>query len=355
MDWSREAIEQICKVAQDRINLTTARSLMARHSREEPPNDPRHLTDTRTRVSNLLEYSLAYELNQMLLQENNGHFVSCVLWNVFPDLVIRDGAGQTVVGLEVKALHTAAEEKSANLATAISQIVAETDFMVVMIWGWERSDENGGGMRYPRIYFSEVFSAQAIARIRDYTWLKSQGNRIKGIDISTPIISSEDAPAKFKAEEGNLGKLMRIKFNSETSVQLHGYSELKNEGDRLERFQNRILGSALIEVFKEVCFGLGISQITHLETSEYPSQCQRLATGKARNGSSFHLYAGPRLDPLMLPADQAGTLVLWLGRKLEWRILKKQANSWIALGNGLKAETAIGQIDKLICEPIPEV
>jgi hypothetical protein len=347
MEWTREKIEELCESAQDRINSTTAKSLMARHAREEPPNDPRHLTDTRTRVSTLLEYSLAYELNDLLMERSDGQFISCVLWNVFPDLVIRNSAGDTIAGLEVKALHTAAEEKSANLATPVSRINASTDYLVVMIWGWERSDEDGREMRFPRIYFSEVFNAHAIARIRDYTWLSNQNDRIKGVDLATPIISQVNSEDQFKAEEGNLGKLMRIKLTPNASTSLKGYSDLRTEGDRLERFQNRILGSALIEVFKEVCYGLGVSDISHTETADYPQQSTLLASGRTKTEERLQLYAG-RTDQRSLPTEPDGTVVLWLGRKLDWRVFKRQRGQWEMLGSGLKAETAISQIDGLI-------
>ena len=320
---------------------------MARHAREEPPNDPRHLTDTRTRVSTLLEYSLAYELNNLLMSGADGNFISCVLWNVFPDLVIRNARGDTVAGLEVKALHTAAEEKSANLATGLSRIGASTDFLVVMIWGWERSEENEREMRFPRIYFSEVFDAHLIARIRDYTWLSNQRGRIKGIDLATPIIAQVDSTDHFKAEEGNLGKLMRIRFAPDTSEQLHDYAKLKDEGRRLETFQERLIGRALTEVFKEVCFGLNVSDISAQEVTGYPQEASQLASGKTHSGEELFLYAGNRIERA-LPDTEEGALALWLGRKLDWKVFKRQNGGWRLLGSGLKAETAIGNIDSLI-------
>jgi hypothetical protein len=115
----------------------------------------------------------------------------------------------------------------------------------------------------------------------------------------------------------------------------------------LETFQNRILGSALIEVFKEVCFGLGVSDITHAETASYPQQSTRLASGSTRGGDQLQLYAG-RTDGRFLPPEPEGTLVLWLGRKLDWRVFKRHHQQWEMLGSGLKAETAIAQIDGLI-------
>ncbi len=44
-----------------RINNGISKTLTARKTSEVPPQDTRHLTDTRARVSTLLEYSLSYE------------------------------------------------------------------------------------------------------------------------------------------------------------------------------------------------------------------------------------------------------------------------------------------------------
>lgn len=115
----RELVESLLKRAVERVNMGISRTLTARQSSETPPMDPRHLTDTRTRVSTLLEYSLAYEMNILLEQEGKGYSISAVLWNVFPDLFMRDPSRIPIIGFEVKALHAAAEEKSANLATPL--------------------------------------------------------------------------------------------------------------------------------------------------------------------------------------------------------------------------------------------
>jgi hypothetical protein len=100
-----EFVQSLLNKAVERVNNGVSKTLTARRSSETPPLDPRHLTDTRTRVSTLLEYSLAYEMNHLLAEEGRGFSVSSVLWNVFPDLVVRDASRNPTIGLEVKALH----------------------------------------------------------------------------------------------------------------------------------------------------------------------------------------------------------------------------------------------------------
>ena len=64
-----EFVQALLNKAVDRVNSGVSKTLTARQSSETPPLDPRHLTDTRTRVSTLLEYSLAYEMNHLLVEE----------------------------------------------------------------------------------------------------------------------------------------------------------------------------------------------------------------------------------------------------------------------------------------------
>ena len=213
-EFDKEFLQSLIEEAVSRINTGISKTLTARKSSEIPPQDTRHLTDTRTRVSTLLEYSLSYELNHLLIEKKLQHSISNVLWNVFPDLILRDNCFNNVIGLEVKALHTAAEEKSANLHTPLPLIRKNLDFIVILAWGWTRSEEEGRDITYPHIHDVGLFDAWLIAKMRDITWLINSGERIKGIDISTPIISSDEGGVK--AEEGNLGKLMRINLSDQT-------------------------------------------------------------------------------------------------------------------------------------------
>ena len=183
---NQELIESLLARAIKRVNKGISKTLTARRTNEKPPMDPRHLTDTRTRVSTLLEYSLAYEMNILLEKEGAGFSISAVLWNVFPDLYLRDPSRTPVIGLEVKALHTAAEEKSANLATPLSIIKKGSDFVVVVIWAWQREEINDVSITYPHIHLVKVFDAYLLAQIRDYSWLFAQGDRIKGTRTPHP-------------------------------------------------------------------------------------------------------------------------------------------------------------------------
>ena len=72
----REFTARLVGMAVERINQGISRQLTARRSIETPPRDSRHLTDTRTRVSTLLEYSLGYEMNGVLADESPGYSVS---------------------------------------------------------------------------------------------------------------------------------------------------------------------------------------------------------------------------------------------------------------------------------------
>lgn len=335
----------------DRVNSGISKTLTARRSLEVPPLDPRHLTDTRTRVSTLLEYSLAYEMNQLLVEENRGFSISAVLWNVFPDLLLRDSNRTPVTGLEVKALHTAAEEKSANLATPLHLIRKGSDFVVIIIWAWRRESVGSANITYPHIHAAEVFDAYLLAQTRDYSWLFKQGGRIKGIDISTPIISVESSPKgkRFKAEEGNMGKLMRIELESGLPAATPNLDELNQEAVKYQRFKDRALGLGLTETFREIC---DLQQANEIECNiivNYPADLQEIGRARLRTGAHFCLFAGGAIADLLgvtveTSRHPPGTLALWLSSKLKWFILKANAKLWVQVGSGNKPDTAYDKI-----------
>jgi hypothetical protein len=98
-------------------------------------------------------------MNHLLDEEGQGFSVSPVLWNVFLDLVVRDSRRNPTIGLEVKALHTAVEEKSANLSTPLHVIKKKKDFVVILIWAWLRENIGGVSVTYAHIHAAQVFSA----------------------------------------------------------------------------------------------------------------------------------------------------------------------------------------------------
>lgn len=349
MVWKQEEVKILFQNAKERINTGVSRDLMCRLANEVPPNETRHLTDTRTRVSTLLEYALGYEANEILREKGGNQWLSCVLWNVFPDLLLRNESGSIEAGVEVKALHTAAEEKSANLSTPLSKIRAAGDYLVIMSWGWERSLKFGTDARYPHVYFVEVFNAHHLARIRDFTWLMNQGNRVKGVDCSTPIISSHDNIREFKAEEGNLGKLMRINLDNPPPPGFPDREHLINEAQRFETFQKKVLGLGLIAVFKEVCFGISGTEIEAQETSGYPKNLEELGKCTLPSGATLSLWAGNRLRSNLdsIPGKNKD-VIIWLGVKLAWKIYMRCDGQWVKLEEGKKAESSISTIDDAI-------
>lgn len=343
---AREFVHALLARAVDRVNQGVSTTLTSRRSSERPPRDPRHLTDTRTRVSTLLEYSVAYEMNNVLAEEGHGYSISTVLWNVFPDLIVRDEHRANVLGLEVKALHTAAEEKSANLETPVQIIRSEQDCVVILIWGWMIGEVNGTSITYPHIHACGVFDAWLLAKIRDYGWLWNQNARVKGIDLCTPIIDGADG--KYKAEEGNLGKLMRIAMPEALPTTVPSYAEMKVENERYTQFMSLVLALGLRETFLDVCTLDGAVNVVTEEPHSYPNTCRVLGGATRSNGTSLSLIAGPRPSRWLRDTDDAaflnGATCLWLSQKLNWKVYRKEANEWGEVASGQKPDSELDAI-----------
>lgn len=338
---SRTFIETLLAKAVEQVNSGVSMTLTARRSAERPPRDSRHLTDTRTRVSTLLEYSLAYEMNHVLEEDKQGYSVSAVLWNVFPDLIVRDVARENRFGLEVKALHTAAEEKSANFMTPIQIVRQHRDFIVIISWGWQTGSISGAEITYPHIHAAGVFDAWLLAKIRDYGWLLKQGGRVKGIDLATPIINGKKS--LFKAEEGNLGKLMRIQLPADMPKSVPHYAEMAAEDTKYTSFKNLVLALGLRETFLDVCTLEGASEVTVDAPHSYPSDCKVLGKAQRNGGKPFYLVAGNRPGHWLKGPEMAkiavGAACLWLSAKLDWRIYKKGAGAWSMKADGAKPDS----------------
>ena len=347
---SRAFVNRLLEIAMVRVNEGVSKTLTARMSSEEPPRDPRHLTDTRTRVSTLLEYSVAYEMNHILAEEGEGLSVAAVLWNVFPDLVIRNRRRENEIGLEVKALHTAAEEKSANLATPLQLIRHRKDFVVIINWGWQVSVEDGVSITYPHIHFAGVFDAWLLAKIRDYGWLLNHGGRVKGIDIATPLISGTAANS-FKAEEGNMGKLMRICLPKNMPETVPHFDEMRAEDQLYTEFKQRVLALGLRETFLEICRLEGCVQANAAMWTHYPTTCSLLGSVVLPSSLPFQLIAGARPEPWLSsnPVNNlAPTATLWLGPKLDWKLFTRRGARWTQVAQGKKPDSEYEQIQDLL-------
>lgn len=341
---TKELLHSLILETVSRINNGVSKTLTARKSSEVPPQDTRHLTDTRTRVSTLLEYSLSYELNHLLIEKRLQYSISNVLWNVFPDLAVRDSNFNNVIGLEVKALHTAAEEKSANLHTPLPLIRKSKDFIVILAWGWSRLQEDGVDITYPHIHDVGIFDAWLIAKMRDSTWLINSKDRVKGIDISTPIINSDGGG--FKAEEGNLGKLMRINMSSQTSKEMPSYESMQREADNYTRFKNKILLLGLNETIKDISAKMAGMLSFADKISELPEVAAVIGFADLPDRRIYYIAGRKKSNtPWDEIIDSLGNdnVIVQLDNKLDWKVIKNTGD-WSVIDSGKKPDIELEKI-----------
>lgn len=334
---TKDEIEQYLSQAVREINTGDSRALVARLPSEKPPVDYRHLTDTRGRVSTLLEYALGYELNQ--LAREDGYWVSNVLWNRFPDLLVRQQNGVKSAGLEIKALHVDAEEKSANLSTPISLIEKDKDFIVVMIWGWVRESLEDVDIVIPYIHRAEIFDAWQLAKMRDYGWLNSIRQRSKLIDIECPMIQKTDN-TQFKPEEGNLGKLMRLSPTNDLPENIPGFMELNETIKEYQEFISRTHDLCVTEIFREIAILIsgGDEGLTLSNGVSENAQCREV--GRFDDGTNKIRFLYGRQPSNYLGASEIPNTesIFHLSVKLEWTIFKydNSQKKWSSIKNGQK-------------------
>lgn len=345
---TKDTLMPLILEAIERINNGVSKTLTARRSSEIPPQDTRHLTDTRTRVSTLLEYSLSYELNHLFIKKKMNHTISNVLWNVFPDLVVRDRNFKDVAGLEVKALHSAAEEKSANLHTPLPLIRKGRDFIVILAWGWLREEDEHKDITYPHIHDVGIFDAWLIAKMRDSTWLINDKDRIKGIDISTPIINSGDGG--YKAEEGNLGKLMRISMSDNTSKDMPSYEAMRKEANEYEDFKSNILLLGLKETMKDISEVLGFADHLKVDVTNLPTTAEEIGSCALPDKKVFFVSGrkvGNSAWDGIINMLEENSVIVQLGNKLDWKVLK-YVGRWTVTASGKKPDIELDKIHQSI-------
>ena len=200
--------------AVQRMNEEKIRKRMALYAGDRIPENERNLTDSRNRISLLIEYLFAQIINNILADYQIADwFCSCVVANRFPDLDLRDTKGSLGLRFEVKCLQSIAEEKSANFDTLKKDINPHTDYVIVFLWEWSSHCTNVHWDRAPHILKAFVFHAFSLAEIRDYKWLNSPPKpslpeNYQGYDLRYAVSYGSDGT--YHKEEGNFGKLMRI-------------------------------------------------------------------------------------------------------------------------------------------------
>ncbi|MCD8207251.1 MAG: hypothetical protein LUD72_04860 [Bacteroidales bacterium] len=197
----------------NRFNSVKNRRRFALYQNEKLPSNERNLTDVRTRMGLLIEYSLAQISNEVLSENGiDDFFWSHVVANRFPDLEVRRNDGRKLLRFEVKSLQCVAEEKSANFDTLVKDINPYSDYVVVFLWDWDSEGRiEADWDSAPRIIRAYVFHAYSLSRLRDSYWLNcpptNVGDGYQGYDVRFAVTCENGIYSK---EQGNYGKLMRV-------------------------------------------------------------------------------------------------------------------------------------------------
>lgn len=196
----------------EQLNSCDVRRRLGIYAGERIPENERNLTDVRNRVSLILEYEIARTATRLLeSKEVSDLFWSYVVANRFPDLEVRNNAGERGLRIEVKCLQTLAEEKSANFDTLKKDLHPTSDFVVVFLWEWRYDADAIRWDRAPTVLRAFVFHAASLAVLRDWYWLNQPptelGNGRQGFDLRFAVNCRN---GKYNEEEGNYGKLLRI-------------------------------------------------------------------------------------------------------------------------------------------------
>lgn len=195
-----------------RLASPNIRKRLGIYGGERIPENERNLTDVRNRVSLIFEYELARVATQLLEEAGiNDLFWTYVVANRFPDLEVRDDAGNRGLRVEVKCLQSIAEEKSANFDTLIKDIHPLKDFLVVFLWEWAYDATSVQWDRAPQVLKCHVFNCSALAELRDHYWLNKPpsdlGDGLQGFDLRYAVNCRDGV---YNEEEGNYGKLLRL-------------------------------------------------------------------------------------------------------------------------------------------------
>jgi hypothetical protein len=329
--------------------------LMSKLPSERLPTHQRNLTDARTRIGVLLEYSFALAL-QNALQGNNAtsYRISYVVANRYPDLVIRDASSEPVLRFEVKTLQLASEEKSANFDALVRDIHPERDILCVLLWEWRDRDLGDVPVNFPEVRRGFAFEAYPVALGRDLGWLAQRPpNLVKGIDLTGPVVGSA---ASLRKEEHNMGKLMRILGDDEVGALPKELAE-HNAVEAYRDFKNFTISAGLAHNAARFLGELGIvirepSGFVHSATS-----IQIIAHGSIGNtGREVVVGAGGRLTAgrlalfereLQLAGFSPG-MILIFNEKFFWSVYHYDGIKLTKIDGGKKFERALEKAQSLL-------
>lgn len=321
-----------------RMNHESNRRLWALYEGERIPENETNLTDTRGRVSLLIEHTLVDVINSMLTESGeNNLFLANVVANRFPDLEIRQRDGRLGLRFEVKALQATAEEKSANFSTLKKDVRPQTDFVIIFVWEWSSSRVSSAinWDRAPLIVGAFALHASSLATMRDTTWLDSPpanvGDAVQGFDLLEAITASN---GKYKGEEGNLGKLMRV-FDVSNPISAGASPEFSQTISRFKELEDFVISAG----FERLCeliaaaSGLSIMELTGLPWG----------ITLASNGTGFALSRrlGGRKDIEQAMNNLAISRLVVLRDKYQWTVYTLEGGQLAQSRSGRKPKELI--------------
>lgn len=321
------------------VEVMNSKSLLFRyglHEDQHIPTNQRNLTDVRTRMGTLLEYELAYVMQQFI--EDSGItdvHVNYVIANKYPDLEIRGQDARLGLRFEVKALQTIAEEKSANFDTLIKDIKKGLDFVVILLWDWERA-AHAENVKRPKIYDLFIFDAYHLAQMRDTYWLNrppsNVGDGRQGFDLCFGVNCNQGA---YNQEEGNYGKLMRI-FDQGFEQHLPEEAREANTLREYFEFKDAVISAGLRAILEQAAHAASDS-IEVLSPS-----LPLIFSAQIVGGRSLLLFGDDEMKPpKRMQADLSAygqpTFVLGMNAKFNWKVYDA---AWQVLATGKKPAKA---------------
>jgi hypothetical protein len=335
----------------EQVNRDFSLPLLSKLPEERLPTHQRNLTDVRTRIGVLLEYSFALALQDALRKGGTADYrASFVVANQYPDLVIRDAVSQPAVRIEMKTLELVSEEKSANFDALIRDVHPQKDILCVLMWEWDEEDLSGTTVKFPEVKRGFAFEAYPIARVRDLGWLSQRrAGQVKGIDVTGPVVGDAQS---LREEEHNMGKLMRILGDGEADA-LPDDLAMHRAVESYREFKNYTISAGLAHNAVRLLKELGIVSQADTAFSHSTSLVQSVALGTREDGEKGVVVAAAgritdgRLKAYGESLREAGTdpaLVLVFNEKFNWSVYDFDGSSLKRLDSGKKFEGALSEV-----------
>lgn len=314
-----------------------SRRRMGKLKSEKLPRNERNLTDARTRIGILLEYSLADIIDSQWQEMLRGeHTLAYVVINRFPDLISRNGHHETGIRVEVKAIEAVSEEKSANLDVLVMEVRESGDVLCVLLWEWNEYEEGGIVAEYPHVYHAYAFPVRTIAQVRDVAWLHDMSRaKFKAIDVAGPVVGSGDG---LKEEEHNMGKLLRIAASGDFDDGSLAYLKSHPAVLAYQAFKAETITIGIQTIVRRAFVQFGVNaQEEQINNFRFSARSLTLVAAGKTISTALAVYCGTVrrkedrvsiLDELKAKGITTG-FVLTFGEKFTWCLYKIQGEELV--------------------------